>query len=250
MSRNPFNIDCLVYLVAVGLVALSGCAKSLDVDSLQTNIRENVIRQGGLSLKTVTCPKNVPLETGRAFDCVGELDSGELFAIPAKQTDATGKVEWDVPHTKGLLNLVKLESLFQETLQASEGKKLAIECGQGYRAVKPGESFECQIKQPVGQSTGKDTQGRTTKLPAKDTGSQQVKPTEPAKTILVTIDPENNVNWRQVVSVVSDKPVASQSSNVVASASQSASNPAPMSASSTRENLSEDVQKDLEERFD
>ncbi len=247
MPDKIFPSCHLVGLVVVGLVALPACSKLLEVGSLETEIRESVIRQGGLSLKTVTCPKDVPLEAGRAVDCVGELDSGELFAIPARQTDAPGKVEWDVPNTKGLLNLVKLETLFQETLQTNAGKSLTIECGQGYRSVKPGESFECQIK-PSGskQLTNRSTAQKSQSAKPEIKGKTARKPgsVQPAESILVTIDPENNVNWREVISVVSSQPtLKAGTDSSIPTALQRIASPA-------RANLSEETAKDVEERFD
>lgn len=237
----------VVYCLIAGSLVLSACSRTLDTAPIENEIRDNIIKQGGLSLKSVVCPKNIPLEVGKSFECVGELESGDRFAIAAKQTDAPGKVEWDVPNAKGLLNLVKLEAIFQETLQ-TEGKTLAIECGKGYKPVKPGESFECQIEKPVAKTIEAATSAKAaqnSKPPQKPASLKQIKPPKPPETILVTIDPDNNVNWRQVVSVVSDKPVAVKASN-----SSSVNKTTAIPASSARSNLTEETQKDVEERFD
>lgn len=242
------HVTVVYCLLAGGLALLSACTKTLDTTPIENEIRDNIIKQGGLSLKAVACPKNVPVEAGKSFECVGELESGDRFAIPAKQTDASGKVEWDVPNAKGLLNLVKLEVIFQETLKAKEGKAFAIECGKGYKPVKPGESFECQIEKPVAKPTEATKSAKAdqnSKTSQKTVSLKQVKPPNPPETILVTIDPDNNVNWQQVVSVVSDKPAAAQPSS-----SNSASKTTAIPTSSARANLSEDTQKDVEERFD
>lgn len=236
------------------LALLTACTQTLDTSSLETEIRDNIIKQGGLSLKAVICPSNLPLSAGESFECVGELESGDLFAIPTRQAEQPGKFEWDVPNTRGLLNLVKLETLFQDTLQTKEGKSFAIDCGSGYKAVKPGESFECQLKSLVAKSAKTATQtARATGKPepAKAANSQPAKPGTPPETILVTIDPDNNVNWQQVVSVVSDKPVASKATGNQATGSDSESNAtSATTAASARTNLSTETQKDLEERFD
>lgn len=240
-------------LLAGALALLTACTQTLDTSSLETEIRDTIIKQGGLSLKTVICPPNLPVSAGESFECVGELETGELFAIPTKQAEQPGKFEWDVPNTKGLLNLVKLETLFQDTLKTKEGKSFTIDCGIGYKAVKPGESFECQLKSPVAKSvkTATQTAKATGKPEPEATNSQSVKPGNPPEVILVTIDPDNNVNWQQVVSVVSDKPVASKEPGNQTTGGDSDSNATPATtASPARTNLSSETQKDLEERFD
>lgn len=243
------------YCLLTGTLALlTACTQTLDTSSLETEIRDNIIKQGGLSLKAVICPPNLPVSAGESFECVGELETGDLFAIPTKQADQPGKFEWDVPNTRGLLNLVKLETLFQDTLKTKEGKTFTIECGSGYRAVKPGESFECQIKALVAKSAKPATQTARAAgkpEPQKAANSQSMKPGVPPEVILVTIDPDNNVNWQQVVSVVSDKPVASKAVGNQTTGSDSDSDATPATAASpARTNLSSETQKDLEERFD
>ncbi len=176
----------LSLIIGTNAIALSACTKTLDTTRLESDIQQTVIRQGGISLKAVICPKNVALAAGKGFDCVGTLDSGDLLAISVNQADDKGTTTWDVPNTKGLLNLTKLESLFQQTIR-QEGQVVTIDCGQGYRSVQPGDRFECKV-------------GKVLDKPAntqKSTEKKSSKPKQP-ETIVVTVDPQNNVNWQQV----------------------------------------------------
>ncbi|MGI0495248.1 DUF4333 domain-containing protein [Alkalinema pantanalense CENA528] len=202
-SRRVF----LGILLGIATILVSSCTKKLDTTKLEGEIQQQVTQQGGSSLKTVTCPKNIELLAEKGFECVGKLESGELFAIPVKQTDGQGTTTWEVSNTQGLLNLAQLESLFQETIQR-EGQSFKIDCGKGYRSVKPGDRFECKVakgiqatapaEQPERSDAAKIAQATTENQP-KNPGNQKIGKTQVPETIVVTIDPQNNVNWQQVL---------------------------------------------------
>lgn len=181
-------------VLALGLSLLTACSKTLDNDRIAQSIQQDVIKQGGVSLKTVTCPKHVKLEAGQAFDCIGETDIGYTFTIPVKQQDDQGNVLWDVPNAKGLLNLAKFETIVQQSVQSEIGSRPVIRCGGTYKAVKPGQTFECAVD--VKQPTPKPQPTDQTKATALKT--VPLKPTKP-DAIVVTIDPESNVNWQRVI---------------------------------------------------
>ncbi len=44
------------------VLILTGCSKTLDRDRIAQSIQRDVIQQGGVSLKMVSCPKNIPQE--------------------------------------------------------------------------------------------------------------------------------------------------------------------------------------------
>lgn len=180
-------------VLTFGVLLLTACSKTLDRDHIAQSIQQDVIKQGGLSLKTVTCPKNIKPEAGQTFECVGETDVGYTFTIPVKQQDAQGNLLWYVPNAKGLLNLAKFETIVQESVQSEIGSRPLIRCGGTYKAVKPGQTFECAIdvKQPTLKAKADATQAATLK-------TVSIKARKP-DIILVTIDPESNVNWQRVI---------------------------------------------------
>jgi hypothetical protein len=182
-------------LLALGILLLTACGQTLDHDRLAQSIQQDVIKQGGVSLKTVTCPKNVKPEVGQSFECIGETDAGYTFTIPVKQQDEQGNLLWDVPNAKGLLNLVKFETIVQESVQGELGSRPLIRCGGVYKAVKPGQTFDCAIdvKQAVLKPKVADSKTEAAKLK-----TVALKPSKP-DTIRVTIDPENNINWQRVI---------------------------------------------------
>ncbi|MBW4580330.1 MAG: DUF4333 domain-containing protein [Tildeniella nuda ZEHNDER 1965/U140] len=218
-------------IVGVSTIALSACSKTLDTAKLEGDIQQMVIRQGGVSLKTVSCPKKVALAAGQGFDCVGTLDSGDTLAIPVKQSDANGTTTWEIPSAKGLLNLTQLESLFQQTIQ-QQGQFLSIDCGKGYRSVKPGDRFECK----VAKASRKAVQTQ------KAAGKKAIDPKQP-ETIIVTVDPQNNVNWQQVLPAPA---VAVASANLPASAN-STPQPIPTIAAQDRAKLAPEILQKLDQ---
>ncbi len=142
-------LSCLVLATT-----LTACGKTLDVSKIQDAIKDDVIKKGATSLKSVFCPKDVSPAAGKTFECIGELEGGNAFAISVKQEDAEGKVRWDIPNAKGILNLEKLQAIFLESLKTEKGAPPEINCGGIYRAVKPGDSFDCVVT-PKPKSTAK-----------------------------------------------------------------------------------------------
>ncbi len=179
-------------LLVLGLLALTACSQSLDRDRIAQSIQQDVIKRGGISLKTVTCPATIKPEAGQSFECVGETDAGYTFTIPVKQQDDRGTVVWDLPNAKGLLNLAKFEAIVQAAVQEEIGSRPIIRCGGLYKAVQPGQTFECAVDI-------KDTPPpNPTALKSK---TVKVRPGKP-DTILVTIDADRNVNWQRLIAGV------------------------------------------------
>lgn len=226
-------------LLGANAIALLACTKPLDTTRLERDIQQAVTQQGGTTLKTVICPEDVALAAGKGFDCVGTLDTGEAITIPVRQTDDRGSTTWEVPNSRVLLNLPKLATLFQEALQ-HEGKKLTIDCGTGYRPVQAGDRFECQVSKTTESSVQPQKQPKKQSKPSID-------PKQP-ETIIVTIDPQKNVNWQQVLPapavVASSQKTTPQPSTENSAASQSS--PAPIVAED-RAKLSPTVLKKLEQ---
>ncbi len=163
-------------LVLLGTLALNACSNRLDMSQVEKSIQTDIERQGRrFSLKEVRCPDQVSRQEGAYFRCVGEIDPKGSFTINVTQRDKKGNVSWDVPNSKALLNLAKVETSIQEGVAKALGKQAAIDCGSAtYRINQPGDRFECQI---VGGITmGPDT----------------------INSVLVTIDATGNLDWQEI----------------------------------------------------
>lgn len=185
------------------LLSLTACSKSLDSEKIAQTIQQDVIKQGGISLKSVICPRKIEPKANDSFECVGEMDTGYTFTIPVKQKDDQGSVTWDIPNTKGMLNLAKFETTIQESVQSEIGSRPIIRCGgDGYKTVKPGQTFECKVEvketpSPIksGQTQAQVPVGKPQPAPA----ANPAKPKQPDR-IVVAVDADGNVNWQRVVS--------------------------------------------------
>ena len=196
-AAKPFRIQALcnasIVLSMAGLaLGLVACERGLDTRDIADRIQNQIINEGGISLKSVVCPKQIKPAAGGKFQCVGELDAGTKFAINVTQQDTEGDVIWDFAHTKGLLNLEKLEVDFKEALKRETGEEIKVDCrndpGRSYRSVKPGDSFECLL------------------AAAKDKPGKKKQPDNRPNRLLVTIDSERNVSWQQLLPEVATKP--------------------------------------------
>jgi Domain of unknown function (DUF4333) len=188
-------------------IALTACGKSLDATQIESSIQDSVVKQGGTSLKSVICPRNIKSAEGQAFECVGVLDSNSGFAIPVIQQDGQGKVQWDVPSVKGLLNMAKIQTAVQEGLQKEVGA-VTVDCGSGiYKAAKPGEIFECKlVKRNVKLEAPVTDLKPEVKLEVKpdaklEKNGKVIAKANPSDKIQVTIEPSGDVSWQRIVEV-------------------------------------------------
>ncbi|UBF26254.1 DUF4333 domain-containing protein [Kovacikia minuta CCNUW1] len=216
------------------LLTLTACGKTLDSENIAQRIQQDVIRQGGISLKTVTCPGKIEPESGERFECIGEIDTGYTFTIPVKQQDDQGRVTWDVPNAKGLLNVAKFETTLQEAVQAEIGSRPIIRCGDGFKPIKPGQIFECklEVKEKVGDPKGSKVAGDARKPAPSNTPQRRTGKNLKPETIVVSVGADGNVSWQRVlpgaVSELSPKPAekSTRSANREVPSTQSSVKPA------------------------
>ena len=179
--RNPTgsskSMGWRLALGGLGCLALaSGCSNRLDTSTVEATLKADIERQGRrLSLNAVRCPSDVTHQAGAYFRCVGELNPEGTFTINVTQQDTQGTITWEVPNSKALLNLPKVEDSIQQGLAKAFGKRALIDCGTAtYRVNLPGDRFQCQV---VGG------------LEAGATSIQSV---------LVSIDPDGNLSWQEL----------------------------------------------------
>jgi hypothetical protein len=198
-------INALKPLLLVAPLALVACARTIATDEIEQSIQSDVEKQGGVSVAEMVCPPKLRPEIGQTFECTGELESGSRFYVVVKQLDDKGTVNWDIPHSRGLLNVSKLETYFQETVTQNVGVKPQITCGSVYRPNKPGDSFECRVVNPTPKPTatksGTPKQAAATTQsnpPGKNSKNNKSKPKPFIESILVKVDSDGNVNWQPV----------------------------------------------------
>lgn len=134
-------------MLSVLLAPLAACGHRLDVAKVEADIQSDIERQGRrLALRAVRCPTDISRQAGAFFRCVGELEPEGTFTINVTQEDDQGSVSWDVPNSKALLNLVRVEEGIQRQLTADFGQRAFVDCGEAvYRLNQPGDRFECRV---------------------------------------------------------------------------------------------------------
>jgi hypothetical protein len=153
-------------LAALALtVTLTGCSRSVDVAALSQSIASGINEQLSLPIAQVNCPTEPrPLKAGDTFDCVATPEAGGKLTVAVTQKDADGNVSWEVAKTEGLLDLDKVEAAVTAGLKAQASVDASVDCGQRWKAAKPGEVFQCQAaisdgRKAVVKVTTKDVEG-------------------------------------------------------------------------------------------
>lgn len=81
-------------VVPAAVLALTGCDKNLNTDSIEPQI-EKTIEQSGAKVTSVSCPDNVTAKKGDTFTCTVKLANGKESEVPVTQTDSEGHVLFD-----------------------------------------------------------------------------------------------------------------------------------------------------------
>jgi hypothetical protein len=93
-ARVLFSPLCLVVLLAVGALAVTGCgSKKLDTGAVEQNIIDRVDKRK-VPIERVTCPDDVDAEEGRDFRCTAYLSGGKEAIVNVSQKDDNGTVEY------------------------------------------------------------------------------------------------------------------------------------------------------------
>jgi hypothetical protein len=173
-KRQSFQPALTYVLIILGAGILASCSGRLDIRRIEAAIQQDIEERGGIPVKTVTCPRSVAIAIGESFQCSGTLSQGGDFTVTATQQDALGNVTWEIPNSKALLNLVDLETYFQQQIATEIGSKPLVSCGGIYRANKPGDQFECRVVNAIAPDQSR------------------------IEAIVVKIDAIGNISWQQV----------------------------------------------------
>ena len=157
------------------LLTLVGC-NPLDVRSLETSVKTQLQDQGNLKVKSVTCPEGISKKAGASFQCQGALEPDGKFIVQAEQKDDKGQIRWEVPNSKGMLNIALLEVELTQEMTKDTKAEPSVRCGSDrYRVARPGDTFDCQVK----NATLAKAKGLIEK-------------------VTVTIDTDSNLAWQQI----------------------------------------------------
>lgn len=155
-----------------------GCSPRLKTEDISTQIYDELSQQDDVEVEQVICPAQVKPAVGQVFHCAGQIERDTFFAIVVEQVDEGENVVWDIPHSRTLINLAKLETYFTQALGQSFGAFPGVDCGGQFRLNREGERFDCALDEPV------------------------VLEDRQIETIQVKLDSLGNVNWQQVRNLI------------------------------------------------
>lgn len=117
--------------LAVGAIFLFG-SKSLDTAAAQTKIADLTRQQIGITPTGVSCPDDVDLKAGTAFQCTATLD-GQPISYTVKETDDQGNVRVDSDND--LILVSKVEESVAQQVGDEAGVKANATCDTGGKKV-------------------------------------------------------------------------------------------------------------------
>ena len=132
------------------------------------SIREGIAAQLGMAVATVDCPKeNRVAKKGDLCTCTVSPEVGGRLTVTVTQNDDQGNITWSVTTTEGLLDLQKVQASVVDGLKAQAGVESTVDCGGRWKAIRPGEVFECRATSADGQTatvevTTDDSEGNIT----------------------------------------------------------------------------------------
>jgi Domain of unknown function (DUF4333) len=86
----------LVLALAVVAGLVTGCTATIQAESLERQIADELEAQTGVTPSAVDCPDDVPVEAGGRFECTATADDGSAATITVIQEDDQGNVRWEV----------------------------------------------------------------------------------------------------------------------------------------------------------
>jgi hypothetical protein len=135
----------MVGVALVALLALAECAKELDVAKPERAIARKVERAYGVTVRDVTCPKNLSAKRGSRFECLVQLTDDQLTAN-VTQTDSSGGLTFKLGEE--ILTRRSVATAINE-----QYKSTFVDCGKRtYWVSRPRRTFRCTAKDEAGDS--------------------------------------------------------------------------------------------------
>ncbi len=118
-------------------------------EQVEQAIAQNLPREIGVPIQSVSCPDGVILEAGKVFDCKAQIPQGN-FPIRVTVKDAQGTLNF---RTQGILLLSEAETQLQQSIKKREGMDIKADCGDKVKPFKKvGERFQCKLTRPDGKT--------------------------------------------------------------------------------------------------
>jgi ABC-type uncharacterized transport system auxiliary subunit len=78
-------------------LVVAGCGgKKLKADSIETQIKDGIVKKTKADVKSVDCPEDRPVKQGDVFSCTVTLANGFKAPVRVTQVDDKGNLRWRV----------------------------------------------------------------------------------------------------------------------------------------------------------
>lgn len=124
----------------------------VDTEIVESTIAEQFTEQSGISVKSVSCPRNIEVKVDDQFNCTLTATDDKSMEAVVTQTNEQGGFSWNA--TSGLISYDKVEGLIKTGLQDQENLAVTPSCGTPqtrYIIAYSGEKFSCSATDSNGR---------------------------------------------------------------------------------------------------
>jgi hypothetical protein len=125
-------------LAVVASLSFVACKPKIDNGKVEDSIKSG-LKEKGVELDSVSCPKDLPAKKGNDFACTGKSKEGDEFEVNVEQTDDNGTISWKLK--EGILDTAKLG----DSIEKKIGEKADVKCPSKLISPKPGTKFDCDV---------------------------------------------------------------------------------------------------------
>ena len=85
-----------LFASVVILAAVAGCGggETVDVSTIEANLKAQFEPQTKVTLADLSCPADGPVKVGATIECSGTAADGDKYVFSVKVKDASGNLAW------------------------------------------------------------------------------------------------------------------------------------------------------------
>ncbi len=148
-NKRPTRRIGVVALIAFAPLAAAGCGtveattgeKTVRVAKVESKIREVLTEQVGAEVKSVDCPKSIPVRKGSVISCAVTGRDGSRARMNVRQTNDRGGIHVS---NKLLMHRREVEADIVRQLQGRLGDQVAVRCPD-LAELRAGAQFDCPV---------------------------------------------------------------------------------------------------------
>lgn len=117
---------------AFAAVVMGACSNSLDVAKGEAEIKKDLQDPSiGLTVESVTCPKDVPVKANTTFVCKVTIKGGDNVDVKVTQKDDQGNVTLDYKNSLFVPDLANIRSALSNATDVSCPTAVSLNEGKG-----------------------------------------------------------------------------------------------------------------------